>query len=96
MLAHPGKIGGYILSKVTDCIQEIDFPEDLPLSDECKDFIIRLLDKNSETRLGTNFIDIVKHPFFASLDFQKLENKEYESPIRPDLSDDILDVSNFD
>ncbi|TNV80427.1 hypothetical protein FGO68_gene6259 [Halteria grandinella] len=77
---------------------EIDFPEDLPLSEECKSFIRGLLQKDPEARLGSRgFIDLMNHPFFESIDFEKLQNKALPAPYKPQVSpDDILDVSNFD
>ena len=44
------------------------------MSDECKDFISKLLEKDPANRLGTSggIDDIAKHPFFANIDFLKL------------------------
>ncbi len=77
--------------------QEIEFPEDVPLSDECKDFISCLLRKNPEDRLGYKGpVEVIKHSFFSDIDFSALEKKEIESPITPELTDDIFDLRNFD
>lgn len=38
----------------------------------------------------------MNHPFMASIDFQKLEKKELDPPYKPEITDDIFDVSNFD
>ena len=75
----------------------IDFPDDVPLSDECKDFISSLLCKNPEDRLGDKGpVEVIKHEFFADIDFSALEHKEIDSPIKPDLSDDLFDLTYFD
>ena len=45
----------------------------IPMSDELKDLITRLLDKNPATRLGSvnDADDIVNHPWFTSgIDFE--------------------------
>jgi hypothetical protein len=56
-----------------------------------------LLLKNPEERLGAKGpVEVIKHEFFSDIDFASLEKKEIESPIVPELSDDIFDLSNFD
>ena len=60
----------------------------IPMSDELKDIITRLLDKNPATRLGSinDADDIVAHPWFRKgLNFDKLMSKELEAPFIPDL-----------
>ena len=44
----------------------VNFPDDIDLSDHCKDLITRLLDKNQSTRLGADkdFMEVLGHPFF--------------------------------
>lgn len=77
--------------------KDIQFPSDISISKECQDFIKRLLFKNPDKRLGKNgFVEIMQHPFFKSIDFPLLQNKSLPSPFKPQLSDDIFDVSNFD
>lgn len=44
------------------------------LSDECKDLIVALLNRNPEARLGSSERDVEElkeHPFFAPIDFEK-------------------------
>ena len=58
------------------------------MSDELKDLITRLLDKNPATRLGSvnDADDIVNHPWFASgIDFEQLLTKKMKAPFKPDL-----------
>ena len=49
----------------------------IPMSDNLKDIINKLLDKNPTKRLGTanDADEIVNHPFFADIDWDKLMNK---------------------
>lgn len=67
------------------------FPElrhNIPMSDELKDVISRLLDKNQSTRLGSNgdADEIVNHPWFYGFDWEKLMKRELEAPYKPDIS----------
>ena len=58
------------------------------MSDELKDIITKLLDKNPATRLGSqnDADDIVNHPWFAKgIDFDKLLNKTLTPPFKPDM-----------
>lgn len=80
------------------------------MSDECKDFIskvnktylfltlLQLLEKDPVNRLGTKegLDEIIKHPWFSTLDFNHLVEKKIETPFKPKLSADVFDVSNFD
>jgi len=68
------------------------------MSDDCKDLISKLLEKDPANRLGSKggLEEILAHPWFNSLDMTKLVEKQLESPFRPKLSEDVMDVSNFD
>jgi len=39
---------------------------------------------------------VLRHPWFESIDIDKLLEKSIEAPYKPTLSKDVLDVSNFD
>lgn len=55
------------------------------MSDNVKDFIKRLLDRDPNARLGKNGPEeIMKHPWFSDMDFNKLIKKEYKSPYIPE------------
>ena len=73
------------------------FPKRIPLSDNAKDLIKKLLIKKQDKRLGVNkgFEEIKVHPFFAGFDFDALVAKKIEPPFKPILTDS-LDVGNFD
>ena len=70
----------------------------IKMSDECKDFITKLLEKDPANRLGTKegIDDIMRHPFFADLNVDDLVGKRIVPPFKPKLSQDLFDVSNFD
>ena len=41
----------------------------ITMSDDCKDFISKLLDKSDKTRLGVNGLnEVLDHPWLASVD----------------------------
>lgn len=64
----------------------------LKISQECEDLLIKLLDKNPETRLGSGlgFNEIKSHPFFESVNFEGIVNKEIEAPYKPHV------LNNYD
>lgn len=70
----------------------------IPMSDDVKDLISKLLEKDPKDRIGTDggVDEIMEHPWFADFDFDKLLNRELEAPMIPKLSENLDDVSNFD
>jgi len=70
----------------------------IKMSDECKDFITKLLEKDPANRLGTrgSIQEILSHPFLKDMNIEDLIAKRIEAPFKPKLSDNVLDVSNFD
>lgn len=77
--------------------EEVFFPKKSKLSDDCKDLLTRLLDKNPSTRLGsrTGLNEIKGHPFFKYVSFEMIMNKKIASPIIPN-KDSSSDIANFD
>ncbi len=63
----------------------------------CFNFSIQLLAKDKSKRLGTtgDGQEILAHPFFASLDLEKLLAQQMVPPFKPELSTDQLDVKYF-
>lgn len=59
------------------------------------DICSRLLDRHPETRLGNNIEDIMNHPWFADIDWDKLYQKEVVPPFKPTVSG-AADVRNVD
>ena len=56
-------------------------------SDEIMDLIIKLLDKDRSTRLGSNggAKEILSHPLFKKYDTKKIYNKTMEPPFMPEI-----------
>ncbi|KAI0077858.1 kinase-like protein [Panus rudis PR-1116 ss-1] len=63
-------------------------------------FLEGLIDRNPKTRLGCRngrsqgFADIQNHPWFASLDWEALENKDIQPPFVPDMKKANFDVTH--
>ena len=76
---------------------ELRFPKKLKISEEAKDFLVKLLTKNQKERFGINggFEEIKKHQFFKGIDFKAIESKKVKAPFKPVL-EDSFDVRNFD
>jgi len=57
------------------------------MSDELKDLITKLLDKDPKTRLGstTDADEVVNHVWFRDLDWEGLMNKTIDLPFKPDM-----------
>ena len=72
---------------------EIKFPkfnekrQKIILSNECKDFVTRLLDKDPSTRLGSEngIEEIFAHPWM-NIDIDSIRNKTMEAPMMPDVN----------
>lgn len=63
---------------------EVKFPKGLNISDDARDFIEKLLDKDKSTRLGSKSEDeIFQHPFFKDIDWKNLTEKNIKSPYKP-------------
>jgi len=74
----------------------IQFPADA--TQEAKDLISRLLDRNPNKRLGSgesDFEEVKSHPFFGGLKWKELMKKTIDMEWKPPLKD-FIDVSQFD
>ena len=82
---HKNKHRMYFLIKESP----VNFPDPvkhgIEISANAKDLIKKLLEKNRKKRLGaTNGVaEIMAHPFFAKIDFEKLLSKKIIPPYRP-------------
>ena len=58
----------------------------------------KCLSKKPADRLGTkgDIEEILAHPWFADLDVKQVESREINPEFKPKLSQNILDVQNFD
>lgn len=68
--------------------QDLQLPEHL--SDECKDLVSKLLQKNPENRLGNgpnDAEDIIKHPWFQGMNWDKLVLRKVKPPFVPKLKE---------
>ena len=79
-------------------IEGEDKPRNYKVSDEAKNLISHLLEKDPGTRLGRNGLkEIKKHPFFSGINFDDLIKKKVKPPFKPNISKDEKDItSNFD
>jgi serum/glucocorticoid-regulated kinase 2 len=68
---------------------ELKFPINPKISDNLKDLITKLLNKNYEERLGfqNGLADIKNHEFFKDFNFEELLEKKIEPPYKPTIGD---------
>jgi serum/glucocorticoid-regulated kinase 2 len=68
---------------------ELKFPINPKISDNLKDLITKLLNKNYEERLGfqNGLADIKSHEFFKDFNFEELLEKKIEPPYKPTIGD---------
>jgi len=68
------------------------------VSDDAKDVIKKLLTRRQASRFGNlsrGHLDIMEHPWFNSLDFEKLNQRKIKAPWKPKTTNP-LDSRNFD
>ncbi|CAI2365912.1 unnamed protein product [Moneuplotes crassus] len=71
----------------------IKFPDPvrhkIDMSEHVKDIITKLLQKDPSERLGNQggVEEIKAHPWFKDINFEKLENKEYDAPYIPEIEE---------
>ncbi|QIW95265.1 hypothetical protein AMS68_000783 [Peltaster fructicola] len=75
---------------------KVRFPRDA-LSNEGRNFVKGLLNRNPAHRLGAkgDAEELMAHPFFNDVDWNKLSQKMISPPFKPKLKGE-LDTSNFD
>jgi len=69
------------------------------LSDECKDLIVALLNRNPDARMGSSEDDVEelkRHAFFSPLDWDRLLRKEIVPPYTPKVRDGEDNTDLFD
>jgi len=73
----------------------INFPDPVKhkifVSDDAKDLIVKLLNKDKHERLGAKngVKDILDHPFFKDIDMAKLTAKQLDPPYKPAMQEDL-------
>jgi len=86
-----------MFNKILDC--NLEFPASRnQVSEDAKDFITALLKFNPEDRLGYGnhgSSDLMAHPFFHSVSFEKVMNSCLEHEFIPNLKSNF-DTQNFD
>merc|ERR1711957_644602 len=70
----------------------------IPMSDDARDLISKLLEKDPTERIGSQggIEEIIAHPWFKDIDLTMLLNKQLDAPFIPVLSEELTNVSNFD
>jgi len=83
----------------TNCIlnNDVQFPNDIKVSDSSKDLISKLLTKDNDKRLGFNngFDEIKSHEFFKDINFDDLLNKKIKAPYKPNLMINLQNIENI-
>jgi serum/glucocorticoid-regulated kinase 2 len=71
-------------------------PRNYKVSEDAKNLINKLLEKDPGTRLGRKgFDEIKKHPFFSGISFEDLKKKKSKVSFKPTIDKDDI-TSNFD
>ena len=71
-------------------------PRNYKVSDDAKNLITKLLEKDPGTRLGRKGLkEIKKHPFFSGINFDDLPKKKHKAPYKPTINKDDI-TNNFD
>jgi len=75
--------------------QEVNFGT-LKISEEAKDFILQLLNKNQKERLGNEgAAEVKKHKWFNDIDWEELSQRKTSPPFKPQLPEEN-EGSTFD
>ena len=79
-------------------IEGEETPRNYKVSEDAKNIISKLLDKDPNNRLGNKGIkEIQKHPFFSSINFEDLKKKKAKCPFKPEIiTEDSEQTKNFD
>ena len=79
-------------------IEGEETPRNYKVSEDAKNIISKLLEKDPNNRLGKNGLkEIQKHPFFNSINFEDLKKKKVKCPFKPEIiTEDSELTKNFD
>ncbi|KAF8640281.1 hypothetical protein AX16_010176 [Volvariella volvacea WC 439] len=100
LLFHKRPFDGKSAERMTQSILKdtVKFPEGA--SSQCSEAGLSalkgFLDRDPKTRLGCQpeMADVKQHPWFASIDWEKLQKKECKPPFTPDMKHANFDVSH--
>ncbi|OCH84727.1 kinase-like protein [Obba rivulosa] len=101
LLFHRRPFDGRTSDKMTQAILKdpIKIPSSKGVSPEGQDALRGFLDRHYKTRLGCRdkelgIDDVRTHPWFASIDWDAMENKDMQPPFVPDMKKANFDVSH--
>ena len=85
---------GRTRSEVRDCILakqvKLNPQDNKVLSEECFDFINKIMRRRPDSRLGHDGIQSIKtHPWLNGYDWNRLREKKIESPFKPEKADNF-------
>ena len=86
------------IERIFDLIttSKVRFNSKVTLTDDTKNFILRLLTKNPNERIGKGeYEEIIKHPFFVSVNPKYIVIQKTVAPFKPDI-DQNNPVKNFE
>ncbi|CAD8064317.1 unnamed protein product [Paramecium primaurelia] len=77
--------------------EQVLFPPYVQISDQLKDLIYQLLEKDPSQRIGQTqgVIEILTHPWFADADFEAIVNKKIKPPYKPEPLQYNFDEEEF-
>ncbi|CAD8143598.1 unnamed protein product [Paramecium pentaurelia] len=77
--------------------ETIQFPDYVQISNQLKDLILSLLEKDPTERLGQKegVIEILTHPWFNDVDFEKIINRQLPTPYKPESLKYNFDEEEF-
>lgn len=77
-------------------LNKLKFPKSIQCSDKALDFMIKILEKKVNDRLGSaaDSLEILNHPWFSDIDWIKLMDKKLDAPFTP-VTDMAQWINNF-
>lgn len=80
---------------------KIIFPDPIrhkiDMSEELKDIIMQLLDREPSKRLGNKgYQQIMNHPWFKDVDFDSILKKEMKAPFKPNLKSKVKNPNAYE